>query len=57
LGGNTPTGSGVNVTQVESALTNNTVNDYFPDTTNSEFSGKTITRAPPTPPLPATRPT
>jgi hypothetical protein len=38
----TPTGAGVTVTQVEAALTDGG-DDYFPDTTNSEFSNKTIT--------------
>jgi hypothetical protein len=37
-----PNGAGVPVTQIEAPLTNNG-SDYFPDTTNAEFSGKTIT--------------
>ena len=38
LGANTPTGAGVNVLQAEAGGT-----VYAPDTTNSQFSGKTFT--------------
>jgi len=37
-----PNGSGVPVAQIEAPESNNGV-DYFPDTTNAEFTGKTIT--------------
>jgi hypothetical protein len=37
-----PNGAGVPVTQIEATLTNNG-DDYFPDTTNAEFTGKTLT--------------
>ncbi|MEO6846982.1 MAG: PEP-CTERM sorting domain-containing protein [Chthoniobacterales bacterium] len=41
LGGSIPTGTGVNVTQIEAPLTNGGTN-YAPDTTNSAFTGKTF---------------
>lgn len=45
LGLNTPTGAGVNVTQVEAsqvATTDGTYPIYAPDTTSSQFAGKTF---------------
>jgi hypothetical protein len=41
-GAGTPNGAGVPVTQIEAALTMNG-DDYFPDITDPQFSGKTIT--------------
>ncbi len=43
LGGSTPTGAGVPVTQVEANAGTNPNFLYLPDTANAEFSGKTIT--------------
>lgn len=46
LGLNTPTGAGVNVTQVEASQvisTDSTYPIYAPDTANSQFSGKSFT--------------
>jgi len=40
LGGAIPTGSSVSVTQTEAPI--DSQGDYFPDTTNSEFAGKTL---------------
>lgn len=43
LGGGLPTGSGIGVTQVEASSTTVAPIDYMPDTSLSEFSGKTFT--------------
>jgi hypothetical protein len=44
LGGSRPTGSGVTATQVEARTSYNPLGPYMPDPTNSQFTGKTLTK-------------